>query len=119
MNSTNINTKKYDNLIEIVPIGEELNNSEGGRGILENSIEIRGIKVNGVIRMMISTAFVIVVDHSQDRPRGKRRIRRAAAHRKQAQKQTQMKIHPRHGNGSGSREIGGGMTRVLCVIGEK
>lgn len=68
-------------------MGKEFNNGKSSRGIFENSIEIRAVQFNGIIGMITLT-----LDLSKDRTarREGRRQSRWTAHKKYAQKQTQM-----------------------------
>lgn len=74
-------------------MGKEFNNGESSRGVLEKSIEIRGVQLNGIIGM-ISTTFAIVANLSKDRTARREGIRRRhsrrAAHGKHAQIEAQM-----------------------------
>lgn len=73
-------------------MGKEFNDGESSRGLFKNGIEIRGVQLNGIIGM-IATTFAIVANLSKDRTarrEGRRRQSRRAAHRKNAQKETQM-----------------------------
>ena len=75
-------------------MGKEFNNGESSRGVLEKSIEIRGVQLNGIIGMITTTTFAFVVNLSKDRTARREGIRRRhsrrAAHGKHAQIEAQM-----------------------------
>ena len=58
-------------------MSEEFYDSKGGRGVSENSIEIRDVYVDSVIvRVEISddvVVFIVVFDRTKERPRRRRR----------------------------------------------
>ena len=61
-------------------MSEEFYDSKGGRGVSENSIEIRDVYVDSVIvRVEISddvVVFIVVFDRTKERPRRRRQKRR-------------------------------------------